>query len=119
MQAFVEWRLLCGHRKLDSGQFARESSSFSTLESHAVLMIANDKAIYPSEVDYIVSDQPIRQRRKQQKIGQASKARSIQSILPMGALKQPLMHQFARVTFRRTRATLTFRTKMLYAAHLI
>lgn len=92
-QSFVEWRLLCGHRKLDSGQFARESSSSSTLESHAMLMIANDKAIYPSEVDFVVSDQPIRQRRrKQQKTGQASKARSSPSISPMGAFKEPLMH---------------------------
>lgn len=58
-----------------------------------MLMMANDKAIYPSEVDFVVSDQPIRQRRrKQQKAGQASNARSRPSISPMGAFKEPLIH---------------------------
>lgn len=96
MQSFVDWRLFCGYRKLDSGQFACEASPFHTLESHAMITVANDKAIYPSEVDFVVSDQPIRQRRrKQQKTGQASKARSRQSISPMGAFREPRMHHLA------------------------
>lgn len=50
--------------KLDKRtQLALEASVFSTLEGNRLIIGANGEAIYPSKVDFAVSDQPIRERR--------------------------------------------------------
>lgn len=44
-------------------QLAHEASVFSTLEGNGLIIGANGETIYPSKVDFAVSDQPIRERR--------------------------------------------------------
>ncbi|KAF3072436.1 hypothetical protein CFAM422_005157 [Trichoderma lentiforme] len=44
-------------------QLALGASVFSTLEGNELMIGANGETIYPSKVDFAVSDQPIRERR--------------------------------------------------------